>query len=74
MANLIRAIFGIFWLIASGFLGFLVYIVLQTEANPQMLWAWLVMCGLTFLSATFLAYSIIVGFHDTPHGTHDQTA
>lgn len=70
MANLIRAVFGLFWLAATGFVGFLAYIVLQTEGNPQVLWAWLVMCAFTFLSATFLAYVIIFGADhkdDAPH-------
>ena len=70
MANLIRAVFGLFWLAATGFVGFLAYIVLQTEGNPQVLWAWLVMCAFTFVSATFLAYIIIFGAEqkeDVPH-------
>lgn len=73
MAYLIRAVFGVFWLVATGFLGFLAYIVLQTEANPQMLWAWLVMCALTFVSATFLAYTIIFGHHDRDTGSHEHS-
>jgi len=64
MANLIRAIFGIFWLAATGFLGLLVYVVLQTEGDPRMLWAWLTLSALSFISATFLAYNIIFGHHD----------
>ena len=70
MANLIRSVFSLFWLAASGFVGFLAYIVIQTEGNPQVLWAWLVMCGFTFLSVTFLAYVIIFGGDhkaETPH-------
>jgi len=73
MAYLIRAVFALFWLVAAGFLGFLVYIVIQTEANPQMLWAWLVMCALTFVSATFLAYNIIFGHHDRANAPHHHT-
>jgi cation transporter-like permease len=64
MANIIRAVFAIFWLVATGFLGFLAYIVTQTEGNPQILWAWLMMCAFTFISATFLAYTIIFGHHE----------
>jgi hypothetical protein len=70
MANLIRAISALFWLAATGFTAYLAYIMLQTEANPQILWGWLVMCALTFVSATFLAYNIIFGHHqkaDVPH-------
>lgn len=73
MANLIRAVFAVFWLCATGFLGFLAYIVIQTEANPQILWAWLVMCGFTFVSATFLAYNIIFGHHDRANAPHHHT-
>lgn len=70
MANLIRAIFALFWLAAVAFTGFLAYIVVQTETDPGLLWAWLVMCGFTFMSATFLAYNILFGHHhkaDVPH-------
>ncbi len=72
MANLIRAIFGIFWLAATGFLGLLVYTVLQTEGDPRMLWAWLTLSAFSFISATFLAYNIIFGHHDlhTAHHHH----
>lgn len=74
MANIIRGVFAIFWLVSTAFLGFLAYIVLQTEPNPQMLWAWMVMCALSFVSATFLAYNIIFGHQlraeDPHHHTH----
>ncbi|HCC48574.1 MAG TPA: hypothetical protein DEQ38_10745 [Elusimicrobia bacterium] len=73
MATLIRAVFAIFWLVATGFLGFLVYIVLQTEANPKALWAWLVLCGFSFVSATFLAYNIIFGHQDRANAPHHHT-
>ncbi len=73
MANIIRSVFALFWLVAAGFLGFLAYIVLQTESNPQMLWAWLVMCALTFVSVTFLAYNIILGHHERENAPHHHT-
>lgn len=73
MANIIRAVFALFWLIASGFIGFLAYIVVQTEGDPRALWAWLVMCGFTFVSATFLAYTIIFGAsHREAASQHDK--
>lgn len=72
MAKLIRAFFSLFWLGSTLFIGFLVYIVLQTEPNPQALWGWLVMCGFTFVSATFLAYNIIFGGQDKSDA-HDHT-
>ena len=56
----IKAMFGLFWIIASSFLIYLMYIVLQTEGNPNILWAWITMSGLTFAAATFLAYIIIL--------------
>jgi hypothetical protein len=61
MANIIRAFFALFWLVSTGFIGYLAYAVLMTEPNPQALWGWLVMCAFTFISATFLAYNIIFG-------------
>ena len=70
MANLLRGVFAMFWLIASGFLGFLAYIVLQTEGNPRALWAWLAMCGFTFVSVTFLTYNIIFGASHREEAPH----
>lgn len=70
MANIIRAIFALFWVAAVSFVGYLAYIMIQTETDPQMLWGWLVMCAFTFVSATFLAYNIVFGHHhkaDVPH-------
>lgn len=63
---MIRAIFALFWLVASGFLGLLAYVVIQTEANPAALWGWLVLCAFSFISATFLAYTIIFGGRNKP--------
>ncbi|MEI7529630.1 MAG: hypothetical protein WCK76_11890 [Elusimicrobiota bacterium] len=67
MATIIHLIVSFFWLIATGFLVFLAYVVFQTEANPQALWSWMVMCGLTFVSATWLAYNCIFSHHDNHH-------
>ena len=70
MVNIIRAVFAFFWLAASGFIGSLAYIVIQTEGNPGVLWAWLTLCAFTFISATFLAYTIIFGHQhkaEVPH-------
>ncbi|OIO02524.1 MAG: hypothetical protein AUJ51_06215 [Elusimicrobia bacterium CG1_02_56_21] len=64
MAHFIRSVFALFWLASTGFLCFLAYVVLQTESNPQRLVAWLVLCALTFISASFLAYNIIFGHHE----------
>lgn len=73
MANIIRAVVALFWLIASGFIGFLAYIVAQTEGDPRALWAWMAMCGFTFVSATFLAYTIIFGAsHRRDDAHHDK--
>ncbi|MEK7722569.1 MAG: hypothetical protein AAB359_09300 [Elusimicrobiota bacterium] len=73
MVNLIRAVFALFWLFAAGFLGFLAYTVMQTESDPQMLWGWLVMCALAFLSATFLTYAVIFGHHERANAPHHHT-
>ncbi len=70
MAVIIRSVFGIFWAVSSGFVGFLAYIVIQTEYNPQLIWAWLLMCGFTFISATWLAYNIIFGYQHKPAPKH----
>ena len=63
MAAFIKSVFGVFWVISAGFVGFLAYIVLQTEHDPRLIWAWLVMCGFTFISATWLAHNIIFAHH-----------
>jgi len=70
MANIIRAVFALFWLVATCFLGFLAFILIQTEGNPKILWGWLVMCGFTFLSVTFLAYTLIFGHHERDEDHH----
>ena len=73
MANLIRAVFALFWVASAAFLGFLVFLVIQTEVNLKMLWSWLVMCSLTFVSVTFLAHNIIFGHHDRANAPHHHT-
>jgi len=70
MAAIIKSVFGIFWALSAGFIGFLVYIIIQTENSPQLLWAWLVMCGFAFIAATWLAYNIIFGHHHKPALQH----
>ena len=70
MATIIRSIFAVFWAASAGFTVFLAYIVLETEHNPQLLLAWLVMCGFTLLSATWLAYNIIFGYRHKPAPKH----
>ncbi|OGS11280.1 MAG: hypothetical protein A2234_03225 [Elusimicrobia bacterium RIFOXYA2_FULL_58_8] len=69
MAKIIRVIVAFSWLVTTGFVVFLTYSTLQTEPNPQALWGWLVMCALTFISATFLAYTTIFG---GSHGAHQE--
>ena len=70
MAYIIRAVFGLFWLVACGFICFLAYIVIQTEGNPRALWAWMVMCCVTLISVTALAYNIIFGAHHRAEAPH----
>ncbi|MBI5744683.1 MAG: hypothetical protein HY952_09050 [Elusimicrobia bacterium] len=70
MATIIRAVFTLFWLASVSFVGYLAFIVVQTEADPQLLWGWMVMCGFTMVSATFLTYNIVFGQHhkaEVPH-------
>ncbi|MCG2726628.1 MAG: hypothetical protein L6420_10365 [Elusimicrobia bacterium] len=59
MALVIKSLFGMFWVFSSSFLVYLMYIVMQTESDPRLRWAWLVMSGLTFMAATLLAYIVI---------------
>jgi len=73
MANIIRSVFAFFWLVVTGFIGFLAYIVVQTEGDPRMLWAWLVLCAFTFVSASFLAYVIIFGHQEKADAPHHHT-
>jgi ABC-type multidrug transport system permease subunit len=65
MALIIRSIFAVFWLTATWFIGYLAYIIIQTERNPQTIWAWFVLCAFTFISATWLAYNIIFARHSS---------
>lgn len=71
MANIIRFVCALFWAAAAGFIGFLAYVVIGTEHDPRLLFAWLGMCGLALLSATWLSYNIIFGCRSKP-GRHDQ--
>ncbi len=59
MALIIKSLFGIFWVFSSAFLSFLIYIVMQTESDPSLRWAWLTMAVLTFAGASLLAYIVI---------------
>ena len=59
MELIIRSVFTVFWLGSACFIGYLAYIVTQTEHNPQTIWAWFVLCALTLISATWLSYNII---------------
>ena len=71
MATILRGIVGFFWCIATAFIAFMVYVIMQTEVNPQALWGWLVLCGLTFCSATFLAYNAMFS-HRGPDAAEEE--
>ncbi|HNW45014.1 MAG TPA: hypothetical protein PKI19_10950 [Elusimicrobiales bacterium] len=72
MAKIIRIAAAFFWLVTTGVLVYLGYSILQTEANPQALWGWLVMCALAFISVSFLAYiAFFGGRHDAAEHTED---
>jgi phosphotransferase system glucose/maltose/N-acetylglucosamine-specific IIC component len=66
MAIILRLIFAVFWATSAGFTGFLMYIVLETESNPQSILAWLIMCAFTLLSATWLTYNIVFSYRHEP--------
>lgn len=71
MAKLIRAVVGFFWLLAVLAIAFLVYSVVSSETDPQVVWGWMVLCGLTFCSATFLAYNAVFSVRHNPHEAED---
>ena len=69
MATIIRSVFALFWLLASGFIAYLAYVLFQTEGDPAILWGWMVMSAFTFISVTFLAYNIVFGhYHSSSEG------
>jgi len=59
MTRIINSVITLLWLTATCFIGYLAYIVTQTERNPQTLWGWLFLCSLTFISASWLTYNIL---------------
>ncbi|MCK5582967.1 MAG: hypothetical protein KAI33_04215 [Elusimicrobiales bacterium] len=59
MALIIKSLFGMFWAFSSSFLVYLIYVVMQTESDPRIRWAWIIMTGFTFMAATLLAYIVI---------------
>lgn len=71
MGKLIRAAFFAFWLASTAVIGYLAYSVIQTESDPRALWGWMVMCGFSFISASFLAYAVLFSHHDR-HGAHSR--
>jgi Ca2+/Na+ antiporter len=63
MVRIINALVALLWLTATCLTGYLAYIAAQTERSQQTVWAWFVLCGLTFISASWLAYNIILAPH-----------
>ena len=59
MAKIIRALIGIFWLAVTLLMLFIVFNVIQTEPDQQIVWSWIVTAILVFASASFLAYVAI---------------
>ena len=70
MVAIIKLMFAVFWAASAGLIGLLAYSVLTTEHSPQIIWAWLLMCGFTLLSATWLTYNIIFGYRHRPEPKH----
>jgi hypothetical protein len=72
MAMIIRYAFAAFWTATTGFLVFLVYTTVQTETDPRGIWAWLVFCGITFISVTWLTYNVLFArYHKQGPKHHD---
>ena len=59
MAKIIRAIIGIIWLAATSLMVFILFDVINTEPDQQIVWAWIVTAILVFLSISFLAYNVM---------------
>ena len=59
MAKIIRIITSIGWLAITALMLFIVFNVIQTEPDQQVVWSWIVVSALVFLSASFLAYVVI---------------
>ena len=56
MAKIIRALIWLVWLSVSAVTVYILYNVIQTEPDSQVVWAWIVMSVLVFFSVSFLAY------------------
>jgi hypothetical protein len=72
MALIIKSLFGMFWVFSSTFLVFLIYIVMQTESDPSLRWAWMIMAVLTFAGASLLAYIVISAGNNTSEPAHEE--
>lgn len=59
MAKIIRAIIVLVWLGITALLAYIMYSVLQTEPDRNIVFAWIVMSVIAFSSATFLAYNVM---------------
>lgn len=57
MAKIIRALIWLVWLSVSAVTVYILYNVIQTEPDSQVVWAWIVMSVLVFFSVSFLAYT-----------------
>lgn len=73
MALMIKSLFGMFWVFSSSFLVYLIYIVMQTESDPTLRWAWLTMSILTFAGASLLAYIVISAGNGSSKAIHEET-
>lgn len=56
MATLIRAFIWLIWLSVTVVTVYILFNVIQTEPDSQVVWAWIVMSVLVFSSVSFLAY------------------
>jgi len=65
MALIIRSAFGLFWLVMTSSLVYLIYGALQAESSPQKIWAWFVFCAFAFISVTWLTYNVVFAHHNS---------
>ena len=71
MAKIIRALIWLVWLSVSAVTVYILYNVIQTEPDSQVVWAWIVMSVLVFFSVSFLAYTAGTG-RSVPSADDDE--
>ena len=72
MAKIIRAIIVLVWLCITAVLAYILYNILQTEPDRNVVWAWIVMSVIAFSSATFLAYNVVFPYKSSYYEEDDE--